>query len=247
MKKATRALLAIAIAVLAAVSLLTFTACKCNHEWSEWTVLTAATCETDGAKTRKCSKCDNVEIDKVESLGHNYVNSVCTNCNDDISTKGLQYVAGAEENTCVVAGIGTAVATDIIIPDVYQGKKVVGIKDKAFRGSNIRSVEIPDSVTSIGDGAFYECRSLTSITIGSNVTSIGNEAFYNCRSLTSITIPNSVTSIGNYAFSYCSSLTSITLPNSVTSIGDGAFSFCSNLTSITIPNSVTSIGESAFV
>lgn len=177
MNKVTRILLAIAIAAPLAVSLFTFTACKCNHEWSEWTVLTAATCETDGVQTRKCSKCDNVEIDKVAALGHNYVNSVCTNCNDDISTKGLLYAAGAEENTCVVAGMGTAIAMDIIIPGVYQGKKVVGVKDEAFRESNIRSVVIPDSVTSIGNYAFRDCSSLTSITLPNSVTSIGKYAF----------------------------------------------------------------------
>ena len=105
---------------------------------------------------------------------------------------------------------------------------------------------IPNSVTSIGEYAFYACHPLTSITIPNSVTSIGDYAFSGCYSLTSITIPNSVTSIGHSAFSGCSSLTSITIPNSVTSIGDYAFSGCYSLTSITIPNSVTSIGHSAF-
>ena len=105
---------------------------------------------------------------------------------------------------------------------------------------------IPNSVTSIGDYAFFTCSSLTSITIPNSVTSIGKKAFSHCRALTSITIPNSVTSIGEEAFSYCLSLTSITIPNSVTSIGNGAFSHCSSLASIIIPNSVTSIGERAF-
>ena len=108
------------------------------------------------------------------------------------------------------------------------------------------SITTPDSVTSIGERAFYNCSSLTSITIGRGVTSIGYCAFMDCRSLTSITIGNSVTSIGDWAFSYCSSLTSITISNSVTSIGSEAFENCSSLTSITIPSSVTSIGVSAF-
>ena len=67
----------------------------------------------------------------------------------------------------------------------------------------------------------------TSYTILNSVTSIGDYAFYDCNSLTSITIPNSVTRIGDSAFYLCSSLTSITIPNSVTSIGDHAFCFCS--------------------
>ena len=128
------------------------------------------------------------------------------------------------------------------IPD-----SVTSIGNYAFYGcSSLTSIIIPDSVTSIGNRAFYGCSSLTSITIPNGVTSIGYRAFSGCSSLTSITIPNSVTSIGDDAFSGCSSLTSITIPNGVTSIGSDAFSGCNSLTSITIPNGVTSIGSSAF-
>ena len=93
---------------------------------------------------------------------------------------------------------------------------------------------IPNSVTSIGDVAFYYCSSLTSITIPNSVTSIGDYAFNNCDGLTSITIPNSVTSIGERAFWGCSGLTSVTIPNSVTSIGSSAFNNCDGLTSIVV-------------
>ena len=85
------------------------------------------------------------------------------------------------------------------------------------------------SVTSIGNGAFWGCSSLTSLTIPNSVTSIGSRAFDGCSSLTSVSIGNSVTSIGSSAFSGCSSLSSVTIGNSVTSIGFGAFNGCSSL------------------
>ena len=96
-----------------------------------------------------------------------------------------------------------------------------------------KNTTIPNSVTSIGDYAFYECTSLASITIPNSVTSIGDHAFWYCYPLTSITIPNSVTSIGDGAFSNCSSLTSVTIGNSVTSIGNGAFVGCYSLDTVT--------------
>ena len=101
-------------------------------------------------------------------------------------------------------------------------------------------------VTSIGDYAFNQCRSLTSVTIPNSVTSIDNNAFTRCNLLTSVTIGNSVTSIGFYAFTYCSSLTSVTIPNSVTSIGVSAFFGCSALTSVTIGSGTSDIYYNAF-
>ena len=134
-------------------------------------------------------------------------------------------------------------ATSIVIPD-----SVISVGSGAFEGcSSLTSITIPDGVTSIGYYSVFEgCSRLTSITMPDSVTSIGNSAFSGCSSLTSITIPDSVTSIGNGAFSGCSRLTSITIPDSVTSIGNSAFWNCSSLTSINVPDSVTSIGKEAF-
>ena len=93
---------------------------------------------------------------------------------------------------------------------------------------------IPDSVTSIGDWAFYSCTSLQSVTISDSVTNIGDFAFSSCSSLNSVTIPDSVTSIGRYAFNGCKSLQSVTIPESVTSIGRSVFGGCTSLQSIII-------------
>ena len=131
--------------------------------------------------------------------------------------------------------------TSVTIPN-----SVTSIGEGAFEECGLTSMTIPNSITSIGNRAFYECCSLTSVTISNSVTSIDNETFSSCYALTSVTIPNSVTSIGERAFYDCYGLTSVTIPNSVTSIGNHAFWHCSGLTSVTIPNSVTSIGEGAF-
>ena len=133
--------------------------------------------------------------------------------------------------------------TSINIPN-----SVTTIGEHAFSGcDSLTSINIPNSVTMIGKGAFSGCDYLTSINIPDDVTTIGEGAFGGCHSLTNINIPNSVTTIGTGAFFYCLSLTSINIPNSVTTIGKGAFRGCKSLTSINIPNSVTTIGEWAFV
>ena len=117
------------------------------------------------------------------------------------------------------------------------------IADCAFSVcNNLISVEIPNSVISIGDYGIHQCNNLTSVNIGDGVTSIGNDFLANCSSLTSVTIPNSVTSIGDRFLLYCDSLTSVTIPNSVTSIGEECLSRCGSLTSVDIPDGVTSIG-----
>ncbi|MDR2519049.1 MAG: leucine-rich repeat domain-containing protein [Spirochaetaceae bacterium] len=101
-------------------------------------------------------------------------------------------------------------------------------------------------VTSIGDGAFYNCTGLTSVIIPGSVTSIGDRAFAWCGGLTSVTIPTGVISIGDRAFSGCERLASVTILKGVTFIGDSAFWECGSLTSVTILKGVTFIGDSAF-
>ncbi len=169
----------------------------------------------------------------------------------DTQTKDDQGVTYTLNNdwTATVSACDPTV-TSIKIPSNVESNgqtyTVTSIGDGAFASRYITSVDIPDSVTSIGDYAFDHCLSLTSVNIPDGVTSIGNRAFSMCSGLTSVDIPDSVTSIGNSAFSECHNLTSVDIPDGVTSIGGGAFYFCLRLTSVTIPGSVTSIGDRAF-
>ena len=138
--------------------------------------------------------------------------------------------------------IGCRSLTSLVIPD-----SVTNIGDYAFWGcSDLADIVIPDGVTSIGDYAFEGCESLRSVVIPDGVTSIGDYVFSGCRSLTDIVIPNSVTSIRDGAFFCCSDLADIVIPDGITSIGDRAFMGCSSLSSLVIPGGVTSIGESVF-
>lgn len=165
----------------------------------------------------------------------------------DNYSKGLAYTLNEDGESYSVTGLGTCTNTNLIIPASYEGKPVTSIGNEAFKNcKSLTSATIPRSVTSIGDNAFRYCNSLTNVDIPDSVTSIGENAFDTCKSLMSITIPNSVTSMGWYVFSACKSLTSVVIPDSMTSIVRGAFAGCDNLISVTIPRSVTSIGPYAF-
>ena len=160
-------------------------------------------------------------------------------------SNALQLTLSSDKSYYIVTGVEQSKET-YEIPATYKGKPVKSIGDYAFEDGSLTSIEIPDSVTLIGDSAFSGCSSLTNIVIPDSVTLIGAGAFSGCSSLTSIEIPDSVASIGAGAFSGCSSLTSIVIPDSVASIGGNAFDGCSSLSSIVIPDSVISIGEYAF-
>ncbi len=140
----------------------------------------------------------------------------------------------------------TGSASELIIPATIDGYKVTIIGNYAFSYCNFSSVDIPDSVTSIGYMAFGGCESLGSIDIPSSVTSIGDTLFVACISLVSINIPDSITSIPYGTFLGCTALASVNLPESVEQIGDLAFAQCTNLTEITTPDSVKTIGVGAF-
>ncbi len=141
---------------------------------------------------------------------------------------------------------------DVVIPDTVRY-----ISDAFYteygslylekeKNININSVKIPDSVTTIGEYAFYNCTTVTSIDIPDTVTTILDKAFYDCEKLSDITIPDSVTYIGKSAFVRCKSLTDITIPADVDGINEMSFGLCTELTSVAIPEGAVYIEEFAF-
>ena len=146
----------------------------------------------------------------------------------------------------------------VSIPGKINGLPVTSIASSAFDNkSNLTTVKIPDTVTTIGHGTFHSCTSLSAITVdslNSAYSSVDGVLFNKNQTALiqcpggkagSYTVPSSVTRIECCAFCICTNLTNVTIPNSVTRIGNYAFSECTSLTSITIPKSVTSV-ESSF-
>ena len=102
----------------------------------------------------------------------------------------------------------------------------------------LEEIDIPETVTTIGNSAFFNCRNLTTVTGMKNVTKIGDNAFYNCSNLVNIKLPENLAEIGAWAFYNCSQL-KVDLPGNIVKIGVGTFENCKSLTEITIPKSLT--------
>ena len=258
-----------------------------DHDFT--TVTTDPTCQAQGYDTKTCEICGKVEtvnptpiVDHAWATEYSHDNSYhwidcetcdefkdkqehsvlssgeCSVCGELVgATEGIVYdVSNGEAQVVMYEGT----AKRVRIADTYQGAPVTKIANGAFKNSAITSIVIPDSVTSIGDNAFYECTSLTSIEIPDSVTSIGDYAFIYCGSLTSVYI-TSIEAWCNISFANQSAnplyivhnlylnnelITELEIPDSVASIGEYAFSQYRSLISVTISEGIASIGDHAF-
>ena len=179
--------------------------------------------------TYTCSKCGYQKIQKYVENGFRY---------GDVEG-GVQIIAYNGD------------ATNVVIPSEINGKKVVSIADYAFtyysNRTSFKSITVPNTVTSIGSGAFDGCTALTSVNIPEKIKRIEAETFYDCESLESISIPFGVEFIGENAFAYCEKLADIVIPCSVKTIGASAFRQCTTLDKVVVPDSVSKLGTGVFL
>jgi len=130
---------------------------------------------------------------------------------------------------------------------ISKDSKLHTIGDSAFYFcKSLESIKLPNTVTSIGKNAFFLCENLEKITLSTKLKEIKESTFQSCSSLTAVNIPKSVTAIGKDAFVSCSSLEIVTFNKGLKKIGDSAFSGCSNIVRLELPSTLTSIGKSAF-
>ncbi len=197
-----------------------------------------------------------------KSLTEITISNNCTEVNED-AFDGCQNIATAtipanaipalpqEGVKSVVITNGTSIPSNAFsskygIKSITLPDTITSIGSFAFYNGDITSINIPDGVTEIGRQAFQGCRYLESVVIPNSVTTLEMSVFEGCSALRSVVLPEHFTSIGNYAFKNCKSLEAITIPEGVVSIGSSAFYSCDSLTEVFVPDSVKEIGDFAF-
>lgn len=192
-----------------------------------------------------CNSLTSIKIpENVKDINNGAFSGCSGLINIKVSEKNLKYDSRKNCNAIIETenNIIMVGCKNTIIPD-----SVTGIGEFAFYNCiNLTDIEIPNNVINIGDSAFSKCNSLTSIEIPDSVTDIGSGTFSGCSNLTSVRISQNLTDIKNSIFYDCSSLTSVQIPNGVTNIGAWAFGNCSSLTNVNIPESVIRIDDYAF-
>lgn len=166
---------------------------------------------------------------------------------------GLCYkISRGGKKATLVANEEQAYSGRIIVPEKITASDgneypVVAFADECFLGcGDLESVQIPNSVTKLGERCFMRCSSLTEVNIPSTVTELPVGCFGYCASLKKIEVPSTVTSIGSACFMNCTNLADVTLPRTIQYLPEQCFSRCQSLKTLKIPSSVTAIADYCF-
>jgi hypothetical protein len=158
-----------------------------------------------------------------------------------VTNIGAMPFADASLNTIAIDSLNPVYGTvDGVLFDKAQTRLI------QYPSGRVGNYSIPETVTQIGDGAFWSCTGLTNVTIPNAAHYLGSQAFNYCINLASVALPNSITNIPYAAFEDCQSLTNLILGTNIIDIGFNAFAGCGNLEAITLPTSVVQIEPGAF-
>ncbi len=152
-----------------------------GHAYAEeWT--------TDAFSHKHAATCEHTDLfdgEVAHTFDENYCCTVCAY--QATPTEGLAFTQSSDKKSYLVSGMGTATATDIVIPATYNDLPVTGIATWAFYNcADLTSITLPTGMTTIGSSAFRDCVNLQSILVPADMTSIGNQAFYDCDKLEGI-------------------------------------------------------------
>jgi transcriptional regulator with XRE-family HTH domain len=242
------------------------------HEYGAWELAVPPAEHSLGEMRRYCYGCDEYEVHTLEaSTGSLFYDDngdgTCTvtgigygpeSTNDLSSIVIPSYITDIDENGDIIELKVTAIGDEFLGsfgPDILSGVENIFLPDTvtsigygAFSGTAIGWSTLPEGLTYIGDYAFAECESLVEITLPESIEYLGEGAFRNCASLTEINMRNRVTEIKPYTFQNCYNLESIYLDGDVRIIGESAFNGCTALRYIDVPNceNLSYIGDYAF-
>ena len=194
--------------------------------------------------------------DTVTEIGDEAFGS-CPNLADATIGEGLTRIGSRMFYYCAaLAQVEIGDAVEIIEKEAFSNcaalkqitfpVRLTKIDERAFEYSGLVCVMIPDSVITVGKGAFRSCQALTSLKTGSGWTSLFDYAFTGCTALTELSLGKHVAYIGKNAFSYCASLTGVTIPDGVATVSPCAFAHCDKLSSVTLGHGLERIGSYAF-
>ncbi|MCD8355391.1 MAG: leucine-rich repeat protein [Clostridia bacterium] len=171
--------------------------------------------------------------DSVQELG----DQVFMGCSSLVSLRLPAYAEALGDELCS----GCTSLYQVILPTALRS-----IGEKAFRGSGLQKILLPDSCIRLGASAFSDCKRLTSVQVSLRLAIISEECFAGCTALEQFDFPFRLAEIRDRAFYGCTSLTNIVIPEGVRRIGAQAFAYCDSLQTIRIPDSVRQIGENVF-
>ena len=160
-----------------------------------------------------------------------------------IFSTSIQYAL--QSGTAIATRLRTDSEEQIRVMEVWEGRTVTGIGERAFAKSSIRAAVLPDTITRIGDYAFAGCRLLRRFTFPPAIKQVSTGAFQN-SGLQTICIPGSIQRVCRLSFSGCSELSSVTLSDGIQFIDEKAFDGCVRLSFVTIPASVRQVARNAF-
>lgn len=240
--------------------------------------LSESTCTDSGfyeeIVTCKCGEVISTTTKSTPPTGHKMNGNSCTKCDYLTVSEGFEF--DTVDSYCIITGRGTNKDVNVIIPESYEGLPVGAIGNGVFANSDIQSIVIPDTVTTIGNGAFEGCEKLERVSLGDSVVFVGTGAFDGCTALefaeydnalylgneknhyialigalnkdiVSCTIHENTKVIAGGAFEGCGLLRQITIPDRVKTIGERAFYDCTNLLSLTIGKSLENVMDDAFL
>lgn len=135
---------------------------------------------------------------------------------------------------------------NVTVPAYIENKPVSTIGERAFYGTDIKSVSISEGITALGDEVFFYCYKLESAVLPKSIKQVGTGVFRDCMKLKSVTFTQGKGKLGLYMFYGCVSLTEVNLPKNADKVETGMFGYCTSLREITIPSSVRIINGYAF-